>query len=279
MALGMGAIFTWNIVTGSGDMSIKSDNFEKAIVDNIKINAKHLKVEHTGGNVHLPDINLTSNNDSTFVEVKMTGAQFGTPRLKYEYGAWAGVEDNYITNNISSMLNVDGQVKNIIGTIVDEHSKTYYPLSTPWIGYKRTHYKDFRNHHTGIKVETKDVENMLCYKTIQTVLKYTFQNQTILWNEDSDKLSKIVSDYYIHKGANYLQVGDNFYSLSHSMSDNLGIRDDAPTLSGDVKLTVRFSFRKTHQWIEIIPTIKFFNMKESIYSLKPNSNKKLPFKE
>lgn len=260
-------------------MTAKSDKFEKDIVENTKVLATHLDVQHTGGNVHLSDVLLDNGNVKTHIEVKMSGAQFGTPRLKYECNKWNGVECNYITDNISKMLNESEHVNKLVDMMVCEHEKKYSPTNNPWIGYKRTHYRDLRNYYDGSQVETENIENMLSYETTQHVLKNINENQTILWNNDSYTLNNIVTKYYVDKGANYIQVGDNFFSLNDCLSEDLGIKDNVPKLDGDVNLTVRFSFRKTHRWIEIIPTLKYQKIPESTYSLKPNTKKESPFKE
>lgn len=260
-------------------MTKKSDLFEVEVANFAKIAAPTLTITHTGGNVHLSDISIGNDTTKTYIEVKMSGAQFGTPRLKYESSSWSGIECNYITDNISKMLNESNHVSNLIDMMVYEHEATYSPTGSPWIGYKKTHYRDRREYLSGDVVNTDNIENMLDYYTIQHVLKNINGNQTILWNTDSDNLNDIVTNYYIDKGANYIQVGDNFFALNHNISDSLGIKDDTPNMIGDVNLTVRFSFRKTDKWIEIIPTIKYNNIKESPYSLKPNTKKDLPFKE
>jgi len=260
-------------------MTKKSDQFELSIVNSTKYYAPNLMVTHTGGNVHLSDIQISNGNDNTHIEVKMSGAQFGTPRLKYENSTWSGIECNYITDNISKMLNESNHVDSLVNMMVDETEKKYTPKGNPWIGYKRTHYRDHREYHSGSSVETENIDGMLCYDSIQHVLKNINENQTILWNEDSTELNKIITKYYIDKGANYIQVGDNFYALNEDTSEAFGIKDDIPFMQGDSYLTVRFSFRKTHKWIEIIPTLKYKSMNESKYSLKPNTKKESPFKE
>lgn len=261
------------------NMSKKSDMFEVSITENAKIIAPNISFTHTGGNVHLSDIKIENSDSSTHIEVKMTGAQFGTPRLKYENEKWSGIECNYITNNISKLLNESENVGKLVDMMVDETEKKYSTKGNPWIGYKRTHYRDHREYHKGIEVETENIDSMLCYDSIQHILKNVNENQTILWNEDSDEINDMVKKYYIEKGASYIQVGDNFYALDHSLSESFGLKDDIPYMEGESYLTVRFSFRKTHKWIEIIPTLKYKNMTESKYSLKPNTKKEIPFKE
>lgn len=265
------------ISQGFSDMTAKSDAFEVSIYEQSKQKAPHLTVEHCGANVHLSDIKLKNHRIETHIEVKMSGAQFGTPRLKFENNKWSGVESNYITNNISNMLNDDNHVSSLLNIMVDEHSKKYSAPSTPWIGYKRTHYRDQRDYYNNNQVDTVNIGEMLDFKTIVHVLKNINQNQTVLWSEDSSELIKMVHDYYIHKGANYLQAGDNFYALSHEHSDEMKIDDKVPDMKGEAKLTVRFSVRRTHQWIEIIPTIKLHQLEPSPYSLKPNTTKASPF--
>lgn len=257
-------------------MSKKSDAFELSIVNNTKLCAPFLDVEHTGGNVHLSDIKISNKDVSTYIEVKMKGAQFGTPRLKFENNLWSGVESNDITNNISEILNDDPFVDTIVRTMIEEN---HDPLTKPWIGYKRTHYKDHREFLRNVPITVDyELSEMIKFNSIVHVLKNINQNQTVLWYDDSKHLLDIITNYYKNKGANYLQFGDNFYTLDNRLDDKLKVKPNIPNINGDANLTVRFSVRKTHQWIEIIPTMKITNLQESDFSLMPNSSKQLPFR-
>lgn len=258
-------------------MTKKSDEFEHSIVQQTRKVAPHLNVEHSGANVHLPDIKIEGNNAKTYIEVKMTGAQFGTPRLKYNNG-WTGVESNFITDNISKHLNADQHVNFLVSKMVEEHSSNIGDIKKPWIGYTRTHYRDQRDFYNGVPVETNNISDMIDFKTIIKTLATHNNGKIVYRNIESKPLVDMVTDYYKVKGANYIQVGDNFFAIDHNLSDDLNIKDDVPKINADANLTVRFSVRRTHQWIEIIPTIKLTNIVPSPYSLKPNTNKPSPFK-
>ena len=257
-------------------MTKRSDDFEKSITSIVEKHAPHLTVNHVGGNVNYPDIFISDGDVSTHIEVKMTGAQFGTPRLKYENNKWCGVEDNDITNSISDILNSNPLVYTIENLLKDTSNKT-------WIGYKRTHYTAYKQYENTNVLTDHNIPYMIEFNSVVNTLKSVLGHQTVLWYGDCDEESKhlidIVSNYYINKGANYMQIGDNYYTLNDVYSDKLKLHDNIPNIKADAKLTVRFTIRRTHQWIEIIPTIKFLNIDPSPYSLKNGSRKLIPFKQ
>lgn len=255
-------------------MSKRSDAFELGIASIAERYAPHLDVRHVGGNVNYPDIYISDGNISTHIEVKMTGAQFGTPRLKYENNKWHGIEANEITNTISDILNNNPLVYTIENLLKDTSDRN-------WIGYKRTHYTAYKEYQQTSIVVDNTIPYMIDFNTVVHTLKTILGHQTVLWYgddiEESDRLINMVTQYYINKGANYMQVGDNFYTLNNVYSNQLKIYDNIPNIYADARLTVRFTVRRTHQWIEIIPTIKFLNLLPSPYSLKPGSTKFVPF--
>jgi hypothetical protein len=237
----------------------KSEAFELSIMSSIP---KELNSIHMGNDSDYSDIKITKDNTETFIEVKMQGAQLGTPRLKYEDNSWKGISENPITNYSCEKLNNSTYCKEICNRLSEHHIIKHNNTPT-YIGYKMRHYT------------SKEVcPHMINYDTMKQVLIDEYKNQTLLYDESSESLQCVI-DYYVDKKATFMQIGDNFYRLK---SDTHFTKNDIPMLCGSSYSTVRATFRKTKRWIEIFPTIKFRKLEDSEYSLKPNTKKKNPFR-
>jgi hypothetical protein len=236
----------------------KSEAFELGIMSNIP---SYVKSFHMGNDSNYSDIKISKDNVETFIEVKMSDAQLGTPRIKYHNNTWSGITENKITEYACNKINTDSYCKTITNRLSEVHYEKYN-IKPTYIGYKIKHYTN------------KEIcPYMINYDTMKKVLVDDYKNQTLLYDESSDSL-KCVIEYYLEKKASFMQIGDNFYKLSN---ENNFTHQEVPMLSGTSYCKIRATFRKSKRWIEIFPTIKFRKLEESEYSLKPNTKKKNPF--
>lgn len=234
-------------------MSKKSYDFELKVVNGILKNAPNFTVSHTGNNSSLSDISIEYNGYKTYIEAKLNGAQFGSPRIKYENGTWQGVTNNPITNTVTYILNEN-------------------PHAYSFITYAKTLYKDdlYENIIPSYTIFREEPKGYFTYNSLTNIIKKV-GNQYI-YKEHIDKtLLNTIIEYYKYKGVDYIQIGDNLYQINENKLSNI------PTINADVDLTVRLVNRKTKKWFEIIPTLKLKNLEESYYSVLPNTKKQNPF--
>ncbi len=241
-------------------MMRKSEAFELGIMSNIP---NYIKSFHMGNDSDYSDIKISKDNVETFIEVKMSDAQLGTPRIKYDNNSWSGITENQITKYACSKINNDKYCQEITDKLSEVHYNKHQTKPT-YIGYQIRHY-----------TRKEICPHMIDYNTMRKVLVDEYKNQTLLYDESDESLDCVVN-YYIEKQASFMQIGDNFYKLKN---DDVFTYNDVPKLNGKSYCKIRATFRKTKQWIEIFPTIKFRNLEESEYSLKPNTKKKNPFKD
>ncbi len=251
----------------------KARNFEKTVADYISIN-KNYKIIHDGNNPKKSDVKLDYKGNQTYIEVKLsTQAQFGSPRLKYENNTWTGIADNEITTTMSKVLNESDRPKQIIDVIKNESNYS----NDMWLGYSVSHYKHKRE---GVEITTngKSTLDMPSFNTVYKSLISNFGNQILLERFYCSGMIDNIMSYYKNKGALFAQVGDSFYKTSDDFDCSLyGFKQEIPKWKCTMFCEARFTFRKTKQWIEILPTLKPVDMVDSPYSLNPNSSKNSPY--
>lgn len=234
-------------------MSKKSIEFEKRVLDGLEHFFPKCTVIHTGNNSLTSDIKLLYNNYTTFVEAKISGGQFGCPRLKYIDDKWIGVTDNPITETVSYILNNDPHAYSFI-----EYSKKLY-----------TH-KNYKHIMSSVSTFKNEPDNFFNYESLYNIIN-NIGHQYIYKSRETAELLDIIIEYYKIKSVDYIQISDNFYQIN---KNNI---TDIPSLNSNVDLTVRLVNRKTKKWFEVIPTLKLKNLKESDYSILKNTKKKNPF--
>ncbi len=247
-------------------MTKKTEDFEKQVAGELSKNNKYT-VSHEGNNSFKSDIKIRYGDKETYVEVKMNKkAQLGSPRLKYEKGKWVGVTDNVITNTMSDELNKSDRANDIIKLLAEKESNGNH-IYDFWIGNTVNHYSSKRN---GIEytLDKKLTSQMGSFENIYSVMITNYGNQNILEKYYSETIIDNITEYYKNKGALFAQVGDSFYKMSVDVnSEEYGFKEDVPVWKSTMACDVRFTFRKSKQWIEILPTIKAVDMPDSRYSL------------
>lgn len=235
-------------------MSKKSQEFELKVVQGLNYHAPMFTVIHTGNNSRSADIEITYNNYQTYVEAKISGAQFGTPRLKYFNNEWSGITDNPITASVSSILNIDPHAHSFI-----EYSKRLYSVNN--LTHLVPLYSVFKN----------NTDCHFTYDALVTIIK-NIGNQYIYREPLDENLLTTIINYYKIKNVDYIQVSDNLYQINDNTLSNI------PSIHADVELSVRLVNRRTKRWFEVVPTLKLKNLVESDYSVLLNTKKINPFK-
>lgn len=235
-------------------MTKKSLDFELKVVDGLRNLLPNSSIIHTGNNSQTSDINLIYNGYSTFIEAKISGGQFGCPRLKYIDNIWTGVTENPISNSVSYILNNDPHAYSFM-----EYSKTLYQ------------YKQYKHIMPSYSVFQQEPDEYFNYNSLSDIIK-NVGNQYIYKSRENTQLLNIIVEYYTLKKVDYIQISDNFYQI------NKNSLTDIPNITADVELTVRLVNRRTKKWFEVIPTLKLKNMVESNFSILLNTKKLNPFK-
>ena len=234
-------------------MSKKSYDFEIKVSQGLSLYCPKFIVTHTGNNTSLSDISIEYNGYKTFVEAKLNGAQFGSPRIKYEDGKWQGVTNNPITNTVTHILSEN-------------------PHSYSFITFAKSLYKDcyYQNIIPSQAIFRDEPFGYFTYNSLRNIINIIGNQYIYKENIDKSLLNTII-EYYKYKNVDYIQIGDNLYQINDNRLSKI------PTIDASVELTVRLVNRKSKKWFEIIPTLKLKDLVESEYSILLNTKKKNPF--
>lgn len=247
-------------------MTAKSDEYERKIAKEIdKING--ITAIRPATSVHYSDVKVTKGNSIAWVEVKMnvTDNLINT-RFRYD-GKWSSTNIGNGATFMVSRLNKSEIskefIKNLSKYIQVSESDIIIPTTKSSITNKNSPSRDSFK------------------KFFKENGKYSFAGRKTqyIYKESNLDVADIVINHYgsgKQEHADYIQIGDNFYRLSHN-NNPLNVSNKVPLISGTGSFNVRVSFPGLGY--EIQPEVKFYKSSfvESKYSLHPGTKKLNPF--
>jgi hypothetical protein len=198
------------------------------------------------------DLMITRDGKSSWVEVKMDQkSQLGSPRFVYIDKHWKPQGDSPMAQICANHMNQCEKAKTFIDKLNNYLGTDDYSLT-----------------------KSPSVENAVPLETMRKFVK-TLDKKYITENDNFDVSSMVKAHYLDGKAepAHYMLAGDSFYRLSKE--NPLLLPDDIPILEGQGFFKVSISVRS--KFYEILPRIKLYKYPESMYSIKPGTQKKNPF--
>lgn len=239
-------------------MSAASDKYEKDVAKYIN-DMKGIKAERPSVGTEYPDVKLTIDGASTWLEVKMSHTDnLSNPRVFYSDGKWQTTYKTPAAAEAVKILNESNQTKEFLKSI----SKfSGIPLKSLKIPTTKSGLKE---------------EGAVPLKVMKSYFDRPGVNRYIA-NKEKFDLGKVVTDHYT-KGkaepAYYMQAGDDFYKISNKDPYKLG--NKIPLLKGIGDFKVRIGTRS--EFYEVQAEIKIMDMPDSRYSVKPGTKKLNPFR-
>jgi hypothetical protein len=238
-------------------MSAASDKYERDVAMHIN-NMRGITAERPSVGTDYPDVKLTIERVSTWLEVKMSHTDnLSNPRVFYKNGKWQTTYKTPAALEAVSILNESPQTKDFL----DKLSKfSGIPL------------KD-------IKIPTTKGGLKEPGAVPLAVMKMYFQQPGVnryIANKENFNLGKVVTDHYTigkTEPAYYMQAGDDFYKISNK--NPFKLNGNIPLLTGKGDFKVRVSTRS--DFYEVQAEIKIMDMPNSKYSVKPGTKKLNPF--
>lgn len=238
-------------------MSAASDKYERDVAMHIN-NMRGITAERPSVGTDYPDVKLTIERMSTWLEVKMSHTDnLSNPRVFYKNGKWQTTYKTPAALEAVSILNESPQTRDFL----DKLSKfSGIPL------------KD-------IKIPTTKGGLKEPGAVPLAVMKMYFQQPGVnryIANKENFNLGKVVTDHYTigkTEPAYYMQAGDDFYKISNK--NPFKLNGNIPLLTGKGDFKVRVSTRS--DFYEVQAEIKIMDMPNSKYSVKPGTKKLNPF--
>lgn len=238
-------------------MSAASDKYEKDVA--AYINAmRGIKAERPSVGTEYPDVKITIDRASTWLEVKMSHTDnLSNPRVFYKNGKWQTTYTTPAAKEAVNILNNSSQTKEFLKKI---SAFSGIPL------------KDLKIPTTKGGLKEPGAVPL-------SVMKEYFNQPGVnryIANKEKFDLGKVVTEHYtIGKAqpAYYMQAGDDFYLISNKNPFKLA--SDIPLLKGKGDFKVRIGTRS--EFYEVQAEIKIMDMPNSKYSVKPGTKKINPF--
>lgn len=239
-------------------MSVKSDQFEKDVSDNINKISNLVKSKRPKVGTEYSDVLLEYKGKKTWLEVKMSHTDnLSNPRVYYENGQWKTTYNTPIAKHTVKILNKSEDAKNFIKEISKFSGIPENVISLPTT-------------KSGLKKPgAVPLEVMKLYFSKPNVNRY-------ITNVPNQDIGQMVTEHYTEgkkEPAYYLQAGDDFYRISNKNPYNL--ENKIPLLSGLGDFKVRVATRS--EFYEIQAEIKIKKMPDSKYSVAPKTKKLNPF--
>jgi hypothetical protein len=238
-------------------MSAASDKYEKDVADNVN-KIPGIKATRPPGDTAYADVKIKKGSTETWMEVKMNHTDnLSNPRVFYKDGHWQTTYKTPVAKRAVDILNDSPMAKKFIQDIAKFSGIPVKNIKIPT--------------NKGMLKESGAVplDVMKSYFDKPGVNRYIANNPNM-------DLGKIVTEHYT-KGkaepAYYMQAGDDFYRISNTDPFKLG--STIPLLAGKGDFKVRVSTRS--EFYEVQAEIKIAHMPNSMYSVKPGTNKKNPF--
>lgn len=249
------------------DESEKSDEYEKAVADNInkiaeKMGIEGLHAERPATSTAYSDVLCTYNGKEAWIEVKMNHTDnLSNPRFYYENSKWASTYKTPVAQVCVDILNSSkdaGQFIKDLAKYIGGNPKKLSLFSTK-TGLKRPN-----------AVQLNDLYNFCEDRGSRYILEEE--------NYDIGELAR--AHYGLGENgkakANYIQTGDDFYRLS---TKNPLKFVNVPLLKGSGDLKIRIATRPGSGYYEIMAEVKLKKIDtESKYSFMPGSTKPPPIK-
>ena len=262
-----------------------SDDFEKAVADNInKVSGDHTyTAERPVSDNRYSDIIITRNDGvSAWLEVKMDHhAGVGSPRVYYsDYeGGWNTTYTTPAAAFCVELLNSNVEVKQWVNDFkkwLCNELKTTKDKKLLEIIKKPKESKNYKPSDLQIVIPTTGGG---LKKTgaipFETMYKYVEENNKRYVITYECDISKLIEDHYTKGKAEptyYIQAGDDLYKLGNKNP----FKWNVPKLKApDGTCSIRISTRQGFYEVQV--DIKTHTINDSEYSLKPGSQKMLPF--
>jgi len=249
------------------DESKNSDEYEKAIADNInkigRENKINLHAERPKASTAYSDVLCTYNGNEAWIEVKMNHTDnLSNPRFYYENGKWASTYKTPVAQVCVDILNSSEEAKQFIEDLA-EFAKS--------AGVNPEKLSLFSTKGGLKKPDVVQLDTMynFCEKR---------GSRYILTEENYDIGELARAHYGLGENgkakASYIQTGDDFYRLSNKNPLKFV---NVPLLEGSGDLKIRISTRS--KFYEIMAEVKIKKIdNESKYSFMPGSTKPPPIK-
>lgn len=245
--------------------SKKSDEYEHSLAKYINTVGEPygLSCVRPAVSTSYSDILLTRNGKQCWLEVKMNHTDnLSNIRVFYREGKWQSTNNGSVAKKITEVLNKSEDAKQFVKDLSEFSG---IPLNSIYIPTTKGGLSDSN-------AVPLDVMKKFCdsYKTKRYIIKQDNYNITEL-------VTELVMVHYLNgkiEPAYYIQTGDDFFRLTQR--NPLGFNRNVPKFNGVGIFNVRVSTRSA--FYEIQPEIKVKNIsRDSEFSFKPNSKKKLPF--
>tara|TARA_A100000171_G_scaffold52840_1_gene73542 strand:- start:624 stop:1397 length:774 start_codon:yes stop_codon:yes gene_type:complete len=246
-------------------MSAASDLYEKEVAD--YISSFGVKATRPSVSVKYPDVKITHNNATTWLEVKMNHTDnLGNTRVSYMSGEWDAAKPlDPVKKFAIEYLSKSRDTETFLKSIAKFCAKDWHTMVLP-----------------STKGPLKDPKAI----PYASLVEYFKTRTQYILDVPKVDLGKLVTDHYIEgkaEPAHYLQAGDDFYMIGRA--NPLKLPKNIPVLGvtggkceGNFKM--RIGVRSANSaYYEIQPEIKIQNMGKSKYSVKPGTTKLNPFLE
>lgn len=239
-------------------MSAASDKYEKDVATYMN-NLPGVSAVRPSVGTDFPDVLVTYKGKESYVEVKMSHTDnLSNPRMYFAQGLWQTTYDTPAAHYAVEILNNSPQTKDFLKKISEFSGIPLKNLKIPTT-------------KSGLKEEgAVPLHIMKAFFTKPGVNRY-------IANKENQDLGKVVTEHYTigkTKPANYMQAGDDFYRVGKADPFKLG--STIPLLVGKGDFKVRIGTRT--EFYEVQAEIKIKQMPVSLYSCKPGTLKKNPFK-
>lgn len=261
---------------------MKPEQFEELVAK--KLRDAGFDAHRIGGTNTMPDVGFVDfkiAGKKHYVEVKMKGAQLGSPRSEYVGGQWrvAGPDkDSEFAKMWAKKMNESPQAQEFIKSL------------TAFIQKKRPGVKTIQVFDHPSEPKTKAAKEQIAAAgqelvTLQDMMEFLETRKTqYVFRETGQKLDDLVSSHYLtgkDVPAEFMQYGDDFYRLREN--DSLGLKD-VPVFKGvvgDIGLRISPRGQKSGKRprYEINPEFKARRVPGSPFSIvNEKGSKQFPFK-
>lgn len=243
-------------------MSVSSDRFEEDVAKNINYAIKALdpkgKAKRSTRGTAFSDVEMEVFGKRAWCEVKMSHTDnLSNPRVFYHSGKWQTTYDTPVAKQAVEILNESAQARDFVADLAKFSG---IPLKSIKIPTTKTGLRE---------------PGAVPLHVMKAYFGGEAQNRYIA-EEKNYNLGKLVTEHYTagkREPAYYMQAGDDFYLISKE--NPLGMGGGIPQLKGTGDFKVRVATRS--EFYEVQTEIKIKDMGRSLFSIKPNTNKKNPF--
>lgn len=239
-----------------------SDAFEQSVAKSINRFAKYgIEAVRPAADTGLPDVRVTVNGKTSFVEVKMNHTDnLANPRVYFDGKKWATTYKTPVAAYAVDLLNSSDQAKKWIKAL-----SAFSKIKNPKVPTTQGGLSD----PFAVPLETM-------IEFVESI-----GNRYIMSKSDEDIGALVTAHYTSGKKepAHYMQAGNDFYLIGNE--DPLKLRSVAksiPILAGTGDFKIRVATRSSFYEVQAEVKIKHLEPSESKYSVIENSGNKInPF--